>query len=283
VDSVRCEREILKLFQSKYEKRRDIGSEYFEGDINDMIFDLYSCAQTSLVSSSEARLGNMNNNIYSCAQTSLMSSSEARLKNMNNNIQERANRLQNRQIQKDVLEMNQRNEKQTAAINFYRRIMFMNPLCTPMNLSPHNCVVYNLCIPHKNIAIVVPYTEKDVPYAPINNEAIKWINDREFSFILIDAWSEDMSVIFAGLKLMIQYCVIDKQVNNFHLSRNINMYKKHVQYRHKIIPEICKHVIIKMYRRMRCLLSFENKCGLHYVVNVKKQIPKQYTAYMVTI
>jgi T5orf172 domain len=177
VDSVRCEREILKLFQSKYEKRRDIGSEYFEGDINDMIFDLYSCAQTSLALSSEARLGNMNNKMYSCAQTSLMSSGEARLGNMSNNIQERANRLQNRQIQKDVLEMNQRNEKQTAAINFYRRIMFMYPLCTPMNLSPHNCVVYNLCIPNKNIAIVVPYTEKDSPYAPINNEDIKWIND----------------------------------------------------------------------------------------------------------
>ena len=64
------------------ENRSDIGSENFEGDVNDMIFDFYS-----------------------------VSSSEAHLENMKNNIQDRANRLRNRQIQKDALEMNRRKER----------------------------------------------------------------------------------------------------------------------------------------------------------------------------
>ena len=64
------------------ENRSDIGSEYFEGDANDMIFDLYS-----------------------------VSSSKAHLENMKNNIQDRAIRLRNRQIQKEALEMNRRKER----------------------------------------------------------------------------------------------------------------------------------------------------------------------------
>lgn len=40
-----------------------------------------------------------------------VSSSEAHLENMKNDIQDRANRLQNRQIQKVALKMNRRKER----------------------------------------------------------------------------------------------------------------------------------------------------------------------------
>ena len=72
----------------------------------------------------------------------------------------------------------------------------------------------------------MPYSKKDSPYAPpINNDAVKWINSQEFSHILVDAYSEGMSINFTGLKLMVQYCVLDKKVKNFLLSRKKNKYE----------------------------------------------------------
>jgi hypothetical protein len=36
------EKELIKIFRNKYESRKDIGNEYFKGNYNDMIDDIYS-------------------------------------------------------------------------------------------------------------------------------------------------------------------------------------------------------------------------------------------------
>ena len=36
-DCIKVEREIIKVFDEKFKKRKDIGNEYYEGDVNQMI------------------------------------------------------------------------------------------------------------------------------------------------------------------------------------------------------------------------------------------------------
>jgi T5orf172 domain len=38
-----CEKTIIEVFDKKYKRRFDIGGEYFEGDVSDMVSDMFDC------------------------------------------------------------------------------------------------------------------------------------------------------------------------------------------------------------------------------------------------